>query len=186
MENGTPRPLDARELGREQASNGSDLLSQVEPGNQRINVAEDQIARGLTRAITRRTAFSRMMRGSLVVGGALASPMALFTGQASATYCTNNGTWGGCECAQTTNCGELGAACTAAGACNPSSGLRVRCNFWGGQDVQGQYCWCGTHCTYGGGNNGHRVCCDCWKGGSGSCKDPNGGTPCICVHWHPD
>lgn len=164
----------------------ADVDTPHEQSPNRLSVVEERLARSFARTVTRRSAFARLMRGSLVVGGALSAPMTLFTGEASATYCGNNGVSGGCECASTTNCGTLGSACTPEGACNPGSGLRVRCNGWSYQDVQGQYCWCGSHCDYGGGNTGHRVCCDCWKGGSGSCLYGNGGTACICVHWHPD
>jgi hypothetical protein len=152
-------------------------------GERRFADIEERLARSFARAVTRRKMFSRAMRTGLVVGGALAAPSVLFAGKAEAAPGCAGNYLGICECAQETpNCGELGAACTAGGACNPSSGLRVRCSYWTVADEQGQYCWCGAHCNYGGGVQGHRVCCDCWKGGSGSCSN-NSGTKCLCASW---
>jgi hypothetical protein len=150
----------------------------------RVAATEDRIARAFSRGLTRRSIFKRTMRGSLIVGGALAAPLSFAT-RASATSCNGLILPGVCECEPSTpNCGSIGAACTPAGACNPSSGLRVRCDAWGKADEQGQYCWCTDTCNYGGGVVGKKVCCDCWKGGSGGCGG-GGGTKCLCVHFHP-
>jgi hypothetical protein len=155
-----------------------------EPPPNRLEASEEWLTRAITRGLTRRTVFKRAMRGTLIVGGVLSAPLA-FSSTASATSCNGMTPWGGCQCEPSTpNCGELGAGCTPEGACNPGSGLRVRCTYWSQQDGQGQYCWCSQTCNYGGGVIGKRVCCDCWKGGSGGCGTGNGGQKCLCASWH--
>lgn len=151
----------------------------------RIAQAEQRIAHALARGVTRRSLFQRAARGGLIVGGALSAPLAFFEGSASASFCnTVVDLQYGCVCnPATADCG--GSFCTGEGNCQ--SPLRVRCNGWpGNQNSQGQYCWCSQTCTYGGGVTGHRVCCDCWKGGhSAGCMTAAGDSPCICNHWHP-
>jgi hypothetical protein len=150
-----------------------------------IEETENRVTRALTRGVTRRTAFQRAMRASLIVGGVVASPLAFFEGKASASYCGVYGVdpeWG-CVCNPATpNCG--GSVCSGSGNCGAST--RVRCNGWPSPNSENNHCWCSTTCNYGGGVVGHRVCCDCWIGGhSGNCYEANGDSPCICVNWVP-
>lgn len=147
-----------------------------------ISDTEEQITRAVTRGITRRTVFQRGARFGLVVGGALAAPMALFTGKASASNCGTHGavgTWG-CYCAETARCG--GNNCCNGNCCAP---LRRRCTYWTIENSNGQMCWCSLTCTYAGmgGVRGLYHCCDCWTGGSGACNVANGASPCICAQF---
>jgi hypothetical protein len=144
--------------------------------------AEERLTSGFGRLVSRRRLFRNALRGGLVVGGALASPLVLFEGRAYATQCTQVGhisTWG-CNCASTPTCSA--SRCTTAGGC--SSPARRRCDYWGAAEPGGNYCWCSLTCNRGGGFVGYYVCCDCWTGGSGGCSAAGGSSRCICKHFH--
>ncbi len=145
-----------------------------------ISETEDKITRALTHGITRRTVFQRSARAALVVGGALAAPMALFTGKATASNCGiygEVGTWG-CYCApETPRCG--GNLCCNGNCCSP---LRRRCTYWTQENNNGQMCWCSLTCNYSG-TVGRYHCCDCWTGGSGGCTEANGASKCLCAQF---
>jgi hypothetical protein len=149
-----------------------------------IEEKEGTVARALARGVTRRTAFQRAMRASLVVGGALAAPMAFFEGKASAAYCGPGGNvnYWGCECnPATNNCGS--SNCSAKGNCG--STIRVRCNYWINPNADNNHCWCTEACNYGGGVVGYKSCCDCWKGNVGNCNESRNQEPCICGNFMP-
>lgn len=148
-----------------------------------IEEKETNVTRALARGITRRRAFQRAMRASLVIGGAMAAPLAFFEDSASAAYCGPGGnvdTWG-CNCAETPNCG--GSHCTAKGNCHAN--IRVRCNYWGPPNADNNHCWCTQGCWYGGGVHGYKSCCDCWLGNTGNCGEKRGDDPCICAKFMP-
>lgn len=147
-----------------------------------ISETESAITRAVTRGLTRRRVFQRGARMALVAGGAMASPLAFFTGTAEASNCGiygEVGTWG-CYCASTQRCG--GNKCCNGNCCSP---LRRRCTYWTMENNNGQMCWCSLTCTYPGmgGVRGRYHCCDCWTGGSGSCSQANGGEACICAQF---
>lgn len=139
--------------------------------------AEERVTSRFGRLVSRRRLFRNALRGGLVVGGALAAPLGLFEGRAQAAGCSVYGhvsTWG-CFCAGTASCGA--SRCTASGGC---SGVRKRCTFWTQGEASTNYCWCSLTCNQGGQLLGYYTCCDCWTGGSGSCSQSGGSSPCIC------
>ena len=142
---------------------------------------EERLASGFGRLITRRRMLRNAMRGGLVLGGALAAPLSLFEGRAYAAGCSYYGhvsNWG-CYCAGTASCGS--SRCGSAGGC--VSPARKRCTYWTQPEGTGNYCWCSLTCTYTAPLYGYYTCCDCWTGGSGSCSQSGGASPCICKRF---
>jgi hypothetical protein len=145
-----------------------------------VTELEDRIVRGFSQSITRRRLLERTMRGGLVAGAALASPMAFFTAKAQGATCGVYGfvnTWG-CFCASTPTCSS-GHCCD--GEC--CGGYRKRCDYWTQADASGGYCWCSQQCCHNL-NWGWYTCCDCWTGSTGSCGSANGQSKCVCKQFH--
>lgn len=143
---------------------------------------EERLTSAFGRLVSRRRLFRNTMRGSLIVGGALAGPFGLFVGRAEAAGCSTYGsvgTWG-CFCANTASCGS--GRCTDTGGCG-GSGARKRCNYWTQPEASSNYCWCSLYCTQGGQLYGYYTCCDCWTGGSGNCSQSGGSSPCVCKRF---